>query len=113
MKRILVLLLLLPCSLFAQRLPKTVIPSHYKLSLDRRIEEKKFSGEETIDVRLLATMKDIVLNSLDLDISQAEVAIGRNTVKAKVVYAKADETATLEFAEQIPAGNAQLHLKFS
>jgi len=113
MKRILVLLLLLPSSLFAQRLPKTVIPSHYKLSLDPRIEEKKFSGEETIDVRLLAPMKDIVLNSLDLDISQAEVAIGRNTVKAKVVYAKADETATLEFAEQIPAGNAQLHLKFS
>ena len=76
MKRIIVTVLLATSSLFAQRLPNTVIPSHYKLSLDPSIEQRKFSGEETIDVRLNSPVKELVLNSLDLDISEAEIKSG-------------------------------------
>ena len=76
MKRICTVLLFLTSSLLAQRLPQTVMPSHYKLSLDPNIEQKQFSGEETIDVSVNAPVKEIVLNSLDLDISEAEVSSG-------------------------------------
>ena len=55
-----------------QRLPTSVVPSHYRLFLDPSIESQRFSGEETIDVRLTQATKEIVLNSLDLEISAAE-----------------------------------------
>jgi puromycin-sensitive aminopeptidase len=112
MKRIL-LVLLATSTLFAQRLPNTVIPSHYKLSLDPSIEQRKFAGEETVDVRLNLPAKKIVLNSLDLDISEAEINSGGKSQKAQVVYDKPDEMVKLQLPAEIPAGSAQIHLKFS
>ncbi|HKT49340.1 MAG TPA: hypothetical protein VJV96_03535, partial [Candidatus Angelobacter sp.] len=50
----------------AQRLPNTIVPSHYKLFLDPSIAGQKFSGEETISVRLAQPASEITLNSLDL-----------------------------------------------
>jgi aminopeptidase N len=114
MKRIwLVVFVLLASSLFGQRLPQTVIPSHYQLSLDPSIAEKKFSGEETITLRLSAPAKEIVLNSLDLEILDASVNSSGKALDANVIYDKPSEMAHFEFPETIPAGEAQLHLKFS
>src|SRR5579884_298686 len=113
MKRILITVLLATSSLFAQRLPNTVIPSHYKLSLDPSIEQRQFSGEESIEVRLNAPAKQIVLNSLDLEISDAEVKAGGKSQKAEVVYDKPDEMVKLQLPGEIPAGSAQIQLKFS
>ena len=39
-------------NLQAQRLPKTVVPTHYKLFLDPDIGQQKFTGEETINVHV-------------------------------------------------------------
>ncbi|HVH86549.1 MAG TPA: M1 family metallopeptidase [Terriglobales bacterium] len=112
MKRICVLLLL-TASVFAQRLPQTILPSHYKLSLDPSIEDKRFFGDETIDVRVTSGTKEVVLNSLDLDISDAQITANRKTLNANVVYDKHDEMVKLEVSEEIPAGDAQIRLKFA
>lgn len=97
----------------AQRLPSSVRPSHYKLFLDPNIADKKFSGEEFIDVQLDVPEQDIVLNSLDLDISSAEISSGGTTRSATIVYDKPDEMVRFAAPAVIPAGPAQLHLKFS
>jgi hypothetical protein len=83
-------LLLLALNGFAegQRLPASVVPSHYKLFIDPSIESQRFSGEETIDVRLAQSTKEIVLNSLDLEVSAAEVIAGGTTQPAQVSYDK-------------------------
>src|ERR1700730_3944096 len=60
----------------AQRLPTSVVPSHYKLFIDPSIESQRFSGEETIDLQLVQATKEIVLNSFDLEVSAAEVMAG-------------------------------------
>src|SRR6476661_6673084 len=73
---IVLLLAVAACGLQAQRLPATVVPSNYKLSLDPDIAEQKFSGEETITVRVQQPVREIVLNSLGLEISLAEAAPG-------------------------------------
>jgi aminopeptidase N/puromycin-sensitive aminopeptidase len=104
---------LLASSLFGQRLPQTVIPSHYQLSLDPSIAEKKFSGEETITLALSAPAREIVLNSLDLEIYDATASRSGKSFKATVVYDKPSEMVRFEFPEAIPGGEAQLHLKFS
>jgi aminopeptidase N/puromycin-sensitive aminopeptidase len=97
----------------AQRLPTVVIPSHYKLRIDPNIEKQQFSGEETIDVQLAQASKEIVLNSLNLEISSAEVMANGKIQQAKVSYDQPDEMIRLVVAEAIPPGRAALHLKFS
>ena len=97
----------------AQRLPSGVTPSHYKLFLDPDIAARKFTGEEFIDVQLATPAHDIVLNSLDLEISSAEISFAGQTEPAKIVYNKPDEMVRFSVLVAIPAGPAQIHLKFS
>lgn len=97
----------------AQRLPNTIIPSHYKLFLDPSIAGQKFSGEETIGIRLVQPASEITLNSLDLDITMAEVSFSNHTQQAKVTYDKPQETVKFSFANPLSPGNAELHLKYS
>ena len=66
-------------SLQAQRLPTTIVPSHYKLFLDPDIAGQKFTGEETITVQVQQATSEIVLNSLGLDISLAEATAANKT----------------------------------
>src|ERR1700733_11031014 len=114
--RMLAVLLLLPALnnlAGGQRLPTNVIPSHYKLWIDPNIAKEQFSGEETIDVQLAQASNEIVLNSLNLEISSAEVMAGGKTQQAKVSYDQPDEMIRLIVAEAVPPGPAALHLKFS
>jgi len=97
----------------AQRLPRTVVPSHYTLFLDPDINGQKFSGEETITVQVQQPTSEIVLNSLGLEIALAEVTAGGATLSAQVTYDQPSEMVRLTFAKPVPAGAATLHLKYS
>ena len=112
-KRFVFLLPLLPSLVLAQRLPQTVTPAHYQLALNPRIEEKTFSGNEDIDISAKAPTSQIVLNSLDLDIAAASVSANGQSQTANVVYDKPDEMIRLDLPQEIPAGAAQIHLKYS
>ncbi len=109
------ILLILAVSPFvaAQRLPPGVVPSHYKLFIDPDIAAKTFSGEETVEIQVATRTKEIVLNSLDLAISSAEIAYEGKTESARITYDKPDEMVGLNLPSAIPAGSAQIHLKFS
>ncbi len=110
---VLSLMVFLSVAANAQRLPKTVVPSHYKLFLDPSISGQKFSGEESIAVHVSQPISEITLNSLDLDITLAEVSSGGHTQQAKITYDKPQETVKLSFDGPVAAGNADLHLKYS
>ena len=84
-----------------QRLPTSVVPSHYKLFLDPSIESQRLSGDETIDVRLTQGTKEIVLNSLGLEISAAEVDAGGNSQPAQISYEPANEMIRLAVADDL------------
>jgi aminopeptidase N len=100
-------------NLQAQRLPTTIIPSHYKLFLDPDIGRQKFTGEETITVQVQQSTSEIVLNSLGLDISLAEATAANKTLPAQVTYDQPNEMVRLTLVQPLPAGAASLHLKFS
>ncbi len=112
---IFIFLAIAAAGLQAQRLPTTVVPSNYKLSLDPDIAGQKFSGEETITVLVQQATSEIVLNSLGLEIAVAEVLPGLDmpTLPAQVTYDQPNETARLIFAKPVPKGIVGLHLKFS
>jgi aminopeptidase N/puromycin-sensitive aminopeptidase len=56
---------------------------------------------------------EIVLNSLDLDISQAEITAKGVTQQARISYDKPSEMVRLAVPNPLPVGRAALHLKFS
>lgn len=85
------ILLMASGSLQAQRLPQTVVPSHYKLLLDPSISGQAFSGEETITVQVKQPTREIVLNSLGLEITLAEATVGGSTQTAQVSYDQPNE----------------------
>ena len=99
----------------AQRLPANVVPSNYKLSLDPDIAAQKFSGDETITVMVRQPAREIVLNSLGLEISLAEAIPGHAVaaLPAQVAYDEPNEMARLAFSKPVPAGIVSLHLVFS
>jgi hypothetical protein len=101
------LFLTLTTGVQAQRLPQTVVPSNYKLSLDPDIAQQKFSGEETITVQLQQPTKEIVMNSLDLEISSAEAVLGLDTatLPAQVTYDRPSEMVRFTFTKPVPRGD--------
>ncbi|HSK45910.1 MAG TPA: M1 family metallopeptidase [Candidatus Binatia bacterium] len=112
---VLILLTILAISLQAQRLPTTVIPSHYKLHLDPDIGGQKFTGEETITVQVQQATNEIVLNSLGLEISLAEVIAGLDmpALPVQVTYDEPNEIVRLTLAKPLLKSIVGLHLKFS
>ncbi|MBZ5628765.1 MAG: ERAP1-like C-terminal domain-containing protein [Acidobacteriia bacterium] len=97
----------------AQRLPGDVVPSHYQVTLAPDLKNATFSGEETIEVRILKPTSNIVLNSAEIKFEDVTVTSGASTQTAKVTTDEKAEMATLALADAAPAGPATIHIKFT
>jgi hypothetical protein len=104
---------LYPCTASAGRLPATVVPEHYGLAFTIDMDGERFSGGETINVRVAEATSQIVFNALDLDVRDATIAAGGATQKATVSFDRAQETATLTVARRLAAGPAEIRLRFT
>jgi len=116
MKRIILLLiyvLLLISLAGAQRLPQDVIPENYALTFAPDLSKASFGGEETIRVKLLKPTSQIVLNSADIDFSEASITSAGVTQKAAVTFDKEKEMATLAVANPLAPGLATVHIKYT
>ena len=96
---------------FAQRLPQTVIPKHYRVTFVPDLAAEKFSGDETIDVDVRAPSTTITLNAVEIGFDDVAVTSGGRTQKAQVSTDAAKETATLSVAEPV-TGAASIDVRF-
>jgi puromycin-sensitive aminopeptidase len=100
------------------RLPRTVLPRRYDLTLEPDLEAATFTGHETIAVEVLTETSEVVLNAVEIEIDDAtaeladEGATGGVPLVAKVALDDEAERATLTFDRPLPAGEATLHLRF-
>ena len=97
----------------AQRLPTNVRPDHYDLAFDVDLARARFHGTETIRVRLNAPATRIVLHALDLEFHEVTIDGGGARQRAEVVLDQSAETATLVVPKSLPAGRADLHIRYS
>lgn len=95
------------------RLPTTVVPSRYELTLQPDLAAATFAGEETVTVEIGEPLQEIVLNAIELEIDEAWVVPGNGErIDASVSYDDATERATLALASAAPAGPATVHARF-
>lgn len=97
---------------FAQRLPTNVLPDHYRLRFEPDFAQNRFSGEETIGVRLLQPASSITLNAAAIQFLDATITSGATTQAAQVSADAKREMATLTVAHEIPAGPARIQIRF-
>jgi aminopeptidase N len=92
------------------KLPKQVVPSEYAIRITPDIEKRTFSGSETIKLEAHESVKQLVLNALEIKISKA--SIDGKPVPASAIKVD-DKQELLTIVSQLTAGNHQLDLEFS
>jgi puromycin-sensitive aminopeptidase len=111
----------------AYRLPYTVVPSRYRLTLVPDLSGAAFTGEVSIDVTVAEPVTDVVLNAAELTIDSATLTPtgepggpGGNAgggaaalEPSSTVLDAEEERVTLTFPEPLPTGPATLQLSFT
>ena len=96
------------------RLPRTVVPSHYDLTLVPDLGAATFTGTVAVTVDVADEVDEVVLNALELTIAEAWLenpeGIRRN---ATVTLDEESERATLHLEEPAAAGPWVVHLAFA
>jgi puromycin-sensitive aminopeptidase len=97
------------------RLPRTVIPHRYDLTLEPDLAAATFAGSETVAVEVTEPTATVVLNALDLHIDEATIepaGTPGERLTASVTLEERNERANLRFDREVPAGEATLRLRF-
>ncbi|KAI1303651.1 Puromycin-sensitive aminopeptidase [Halotydeus destructor] len=97
-----------------QRLPSTVVPKHYAITLKPDLKTFIFEGHQTVDVEIHQETDTIILNQLDISISEANYksSKGETAASSSVVVDNDDEIATIKFENALKPGAGILHLVF-
>lgn len=96
------------------RLPSTVIPERYKLTLAPDLSAWTFSGEVSISINVQKPVKEIVLNAAELELSRVSLRQSAGEVlRGTASIDPENEQATLSFGATVPAGRHELQIGFS
>ena len=96
------------------RLPRSVIPSRYDLTIEPDLEAATFSGTEAVTVEVHERIDEIVINALDLAIDNGWLsnAAGTRIEVSGIAFDEELQRATLGLADPADPGSWTLHLAF-
>ena len=99
----------------SHRLPTTVRPQKYALTLRPDLAAFTFEGEEDVVLRVSRPEKTIVLHANELKVKEAGVTLANGSLvpAANIEHDEASQQLRLTFPRAIPAGTATLSLKFT
>ncbi len=98
----------------AYRLPRTVTPSRYELTLEPDLGARVFRGSEDVRIHVHEPVQEIVLNAAGLQIAEGRLSDGNGTkigVVDLVIDAESDRVRVL-LSEPPAPGEWTLHLEF-
>ena len=95
------------------QLPRTAIPSHYAIEVTPHADTLAFDGRVAIDLKVIKTTRELVLNAVDLTVSQATLTPNGGQPVAAQVTADADkQTATFTFPSELKPGEYKLDIAY-
>ena len=94
------------------KLPKQIIPQEYSVRIVPNVDKLVFTGTETIKVLVKARQKQIVMNALEIDVSEASVD-GKKLPKSAVQVDHANDLLKLSLPEELIVGKHTIDLKFA
>jgi Peptidase family M1 domain/Peptidase M1 N-terminal domain len=107
------LALLTALSLKAQRLPDSVVPEHYALTLTPDLNAATFSGVETIDVAIKAPTNTVTLNAAEIAFQSVNVSAAGKQQTAGIALDAEKQQAIFFFPSALPVGKASLQIHFT
>src|SRR5260370_23880336 len=111
---LLTLLILSPLATsLAQRLPSTVRPEHYSLTLTPDLKDATFAGAETVDVTASEPVNTITLNSTEIAFQSVTANAAGKKQTASVTLDAKKEQATFTFPETLPARKVKLDIHYT
>ncbi|MGO9450667.1 MAG: M1 family metallopeptidase [Candidatus Binataceae bacterium] len=94
------------------KLPKTVVPTHYAVSLQPDLKTLAMPGVEVVNIDVLRPTSRLVLNALNMAIGSASLD-GETGQVADVSIDPKGQTATLTFPNSLEAGPHKLRIAFT
>ena len=94
------------------RLPRTVIPRRYELTLEPDLEAALFAGRAIITIEVVEPVSEILLNAHQLQITEAIVR-GEGDQAGEVSLIEDQQRARISFDHPLPVGTSNLHLDFN
>src|SRR3954469_25941204 len=105
-------LLLVSVPALAQRLPDTVVPSHYDIAGTPNLAAATFAGSERISVILKKPSSTIVLNAAEIEFDRVTVKSGATTQQARVSLDQVKEQASFTVDRPLPAGASEISIEY-
>ncbi|HEY5992293.1 MAG TPA: M1 family metallopeptidase [Candidatus Udaeobacter sp.] len=94
------------------KLPKEVVPTDYSIRILPNIDALKFSGTETVKLDVRNPVHRLVLNALEMEISEASLD-GKTLPKSAIQIDSENELIILALPSELAAGNHRLALSFA
>ena len=96
------------------RLPRTVEPTRYELTLAPDLEAATFTGEQRVQVTVHEPVDEFVLNALDLQVLSADITDDAGTITpATVTYREDEQQVVLGFDRDVGPGEFTLTTTFT
>lgn len=95
------------------RLPTTVVPSHYDLELAPDLEAATFTGTVAATVEVTEAVDELVLHALDLDVAEAWLEADGTRLDVTVTFHPESEMATFALSGTAQPGSWVLHARFT
>jgi aminopeptidase N/puromycin-sensitive aminopeptidase len=108
-----VLLLIAPVQARADRLPTTVRPEHYAITLTPDLKAATYSGVEAIDVVLTEPATSITLNATTIAFKSVKIASQAGEQAATVALDEDKQQATFTVPKTLAAGKATISIEFT
>jgi aminopeptidase N len=96
----------------AQRLPRTVFPSHYDLTFAPDFKTDRFDGDESITVTIQQPLTEVVIHAKEIEFKKVTIESGGITQDATVTIDEKREEATLKVAKPLAIGPATIRIRF-
>src|SRR5437773_416003 len=94
------------------KLPKQVRPTEYAIWVKPDLKKLAFAGRETVKLNVAEPTRELILNALDLTITDAEID-GKTVPKTAIKFDAKNELLTIATPEKLTPGEHTLAIRFA